>query len=280
MNAPPKVIGFVPVYKAEKFISKTLEALAAQTYSNFEILVCDDNSPDNSASICKEFCSSDSRFKFTQNTENLGWFKTSEMLWMQAANKSKYCFTNPHDDLPYPNYISELVELLEKNPKASIAIPGMANQRPDETVVSFYEDASDIEDVVERCFRIAKKDKDYWWAAFHGLHRSEFVEKIYPIDKLRFGESEFSLDLISFLKMGFFGPLVTSNQVLLKKVYLEKSVSHNWRHNSKNKSALWLAIFKEIENSHLDLNSKIKLQKKLSLLLFSRLTGRFQNLFK
>src|SRR5688572_30266852 len=111
MSQTPKVIGFVPAYKAEKFILKTLEALGNQTYPNFEILICDDVSPDQTADVCREFCRRDSRFRFIRNSENLGWFKTSEKLWLEAAGESKYCFTNPHDDLLYPDYISALVQL-------------------------------------------------------------------------------------------------------------------------------------------------------------------------
>lgn len=280
MNQTPKVVGFVPAYKAEKFILKTLEALASQTYPNFEIIVCDDSSPDGTASVCEEFCKMDDRFRFIQNPKNLGWFKTSEMLWLEASKNSGYCFTNPHDDLHYPEYISTLVRLMEENPRASLAIPGMENEYPDSTLYSFYQDASGIEDTVERCFRIAKKDQHHWWAAYHGLYRSEFVSKIFPIDKLPFGESEFSLDLILMLKMGFHGQFVTSDKILFKKVYLDKSVSDKWKHNATNKAALWTAIWKEIRTSPLSLKDKKSLKRKLYTLLLTRLTGRATSLFK
>ena len=77
----PKVVGFLPTYKAEKFVEKTLDALASQTYSNFEIWICDDASPDQTATICKDFCEKDPRFKFFQNETNLGWWKTWIKMW-------------------------------------------------------------------------------------------------------------------------------------------------------------------------------------------------------
>lgn len=280
MSQTPKVVGFVPTYKAEKFILKTLEALASQTYPNFEILICDDASPDRTADACREFCEKDSRFRFLRNSENLGWFKTSEKLWLEAARESKYCFTNPHDDLLYPDYISTLVQLLEENPAASLAIPGMENEYVNTTLFSFYKDASEIEDTVERCFRIAKKDQHHWWAAYHGLYRSDVIQKIFPIDKLPFGEAEFSLDLIIMLKMGFYGQFLTSDKVLFKKVYLDKSVSNKWEHNAINKAALWTAIWKEIQASPLSPEDKKALHSKLRNLLLSRLTGRAKRLFE
>jgi len=280
MSQFPKVIGFIPAYNSEKFILPTLEALARQTYPNFEIIIGDDASTDKTAEICEAFCNKDPRFSLQRNSKNLGWFKTSEMLWLESAKRGKYCFTNPHDDLPYPNYISELVGLMEANSEVSIAIPGMENEYWDSTLNSFYTDPSEIKDPVERSFRIAKKDVHHWWAAYHGLHRSEWVSKIYPIEKLPFGEPEFSLDLISILKMGFYGSFVTSNQILLKKVYGKNSVSAQWMHNSKNKAALWIRLLKEIDSSPLSSSEKRNLKNRLYLLLTSRIKNRLSSLFK
>lgn len=280
MNTYPKVVGFVPAYRAEKFILKTLEALAGQDYPNFEIIVCDDCSPDRTAAVCEDFCKRDPRFRFVKNDRNLGWAKTTELLWLQAAQDSAYCFTNSHDDQRYPDYISTLVNLLEARPHACLAIPGMENSYVDRSLSSFYREASDITDPVERCFQIAKKDKDHWWAGYQGLHRSEAVRKVFPIKRLPFGEREFSLDLILMLKMAFHGSFVTSDRVLFKKVYLQSSVSSGWKHGAKNRAALWAAIFREIRNAPLTKAQRRTLQTKLLSLLFARLSRRIAPLSK
>lgn len=275
MSSYPKVVGFVPTYKAEGFVLKTLTALANQTYPNFEIIICDDCSPDKTAAICEEFCKTDKRFRLVRNPKNLGWFASSQKLWVEAAQISKYCFTNPHDDLLYPEFIDNLVKLLEQSPSASLAVPGMENEYQDMTINSFYDNVSGVESTVERCFRIVKKDQHHWWAAYHGLHRSEIVQKVFPIKKLPFGEKEFSLDLILMLKMTCYGPFVTSDQILFKKVYLKSSVSSKWAHDSKNRAALWVAIFREIRNSPLSPSEKRTLRNRLRALLFSRIAARF-----
>ena len=59
----PLVSYIVPVYNAEKFLLRTLNALAGQTYKNIEVILVDDGSSDSSGSICDDFCSADSRFK-------------------------------------------------------------------------------------------------------------------------------------------------------------------------------------------------------------------------
>ena len=281
MSNFPKVIGFVPTYNAESFILKTLDHLAAQTYPNFEIIIGDDASTDRTAELCEAFCQNDPRFSLIQNPKNLGWYHNSEKLWLEVAKRGKYCFINPHDDLPFPGFITELVALMEANPNLSMAIPGMENEYWDSSrISSFYLDASGIENTVERCYRIAKKDKDYWWAAYHALHRSDLIPKIFPIHKLSFGEPEFSMDLISILKMGFYGPFATSDKILLKKIYRKNSVSIGWKHNSKNKAALWIRIFKEIKKSPLSLTEKEALRRRLYHLLRTRVQQRIFSLFK
>ncbi|WP_169719249.1 glycosyltransferase family 2 protein [Algoriphagus mannitolivorans] len=280
MSHPPKVIGFVPAYNAENFILNTLEHLAAQTYSNFEIIIADDASTDRTSELCEAFCEKDSRFTLIKNPQNLGWHTNTESLWLESAKRGKYCFVNPHDDIPYPNFISDLVALMEANPNLSLAIPGMENEYWNSTINSFYTDASDIEDPVERCFRVAKKDAEFWWAAYHALHRSDLIPKVFPLPKLAFGEREFSMDLILLLKMGFYGPFATSDKILFKKIYSKNSVSIQWKHNSKNKAALWIRILKEIESSPLSPSERKELRKRLWTLLGSRAKKRVIELFK
>lgn len=56
-----KVSVIVPVYGAEQFVARTLDSLLAQTYENFEVIIVDDESPDGSIDICRQY--SDPRIK-------------------------------------------------------------------------------------------------------------------------------------------------------------------------------------------------------------------------
>ncbi len=274
MDKFPKVIGFVPTYNASSFIENTLNALAAQEYPNFEIWICDDASSDTTLEICQRYAEKDSRFKVWGNERNLGWFKTSQNLWLAAARESDFCFTNPHDDIPSPRYISELASLLITNRGASLAIPGMENEYHDQTIHSFYTHASGDLDVVDRTMVIIHRNIHHWWAPFHGLHRSESVLKAYPISTLSFGEKEFSLDLVAIMKMGFYGQFVTSDKILFKKVYRKKSVSAGWSHGLTNRLGLWHTILKEIRNSSLQNDIKSAIYRRIISLGFQKLNSR------
>lgn len=59
-----KVSVIVPVYNGEKYIKKCLNDLMNQTYKNYEVIIIDDGSTDNTSEICKLICKKDSRFKY------------------------------------------------------------------------------------------------------------------------------------------------------------------------------------------------------------------------
>ncbi|MDR2033381.1 MAG: glycosyltransferase, partial [Helicobacteraceae bacterium] len=65
----PKISLIAPVYKAEKYLRKCVESVLAQTFSDFELILIDDKSPDNSGAICDELALLDSRIRVIHNAE-------------------------------------------------------------------------------------------------------------------------------------------------------------------------------------------------------------------
>ena len=61
----------VPIYNVENYLRQCLDSIQNQTYQNFECLLINDGSPDNSADICREYLEKDSRFKYFEK-ENGG----------------------------------------------------------------------------------------------------------------------------------------------------------------------------------------------------------------
>ncbi|VKH92037.1 putative glycosyltransferase [Streptococcus pneumoniae] len=54
----------VPIYNVENYLRQCLDSIVAQTYQNFECLLINDGSPDNSADICREYVTKDTRFHY------------------------------------------------------------------------------------------------------------------------------------------------------------------------------------------------------------------------
>lgn len=54
----------IPVYNSEKYLEKTIKSILEQTYNNYELILIDNGSTDNSAEICKKYQEKDKRVNF------------------------------------------------------------------------------------------------------------------------------------------------------------------------------------------------------------------------
>ena len=63
----PKVSIIMPVYNAEKYLGEAIESVLSQTYTEFELLLINDMSADNSKEICREYSKKDTRIIILEN---------------------------------------------------------------------------------------------------------------------------------------------------------------------------------------------------------------------
>ena len=77
----------VPMYNAEKFIGKTIESVLAQTYQNWEMLIMNDVSTDNSLAIVSLYAKKDERIKIVNTEKNVGVVKGRNFLIDLASGK-------------------------------------------------------------------------------------------------------------------------------------------------------------------------------------------------
>ena len=66
-----KVSIIMPVYNVEKYLRKAIESVLKQTYAEFELLLINDRSTDNSKEICREYCKKDSRIILFENDSDI-----------------------------------------------------------------------------------------------------------------------------------------------------------------------------------------------------------------
>lgn len=59
----PKVSVIVPVYKVESYLRKCVDSILGQSFSDFEVILVDDGSPDNCGAICDDYATRDQRVK-------------------------------------------------------------------------------------------------------------------------------------------------------------------------------------------------------------------------
>lgn len=113
-----KISVIVPVYKVEKYIEKCLQSLLDQTYTNFEALIINDGSPDQSIAIAKKLVGNDPRFVFLEK-EN-GGLPSARNRGLDLATGEYIAFLDS-DDYFASNFLSDMLKVISDN-KADIAI--------------------------------------------------------------------------------------------------------------------------------------------------------------
>ncbi len=103
----------VPVYNAEKYILDTIKTVVNQTYKNWELLLIDDCSDDNSVNIIKKYASKDDRIKLLLNKENSGAAITRNN-GIKNANGRYICFLDA-DDLWDKEKLKKQFSFMKKN---------------------------------------------------------------------------------------------------------------------------------------------------------------------
>lgn len=110
----------LPVYKVEAYLTRAVESLLQQTYSNLEILLIDDGSPDNSGAMCDELARSDERIHVVHK-ENTGVSDTRNVGI--ALAKGAYITFVDSDDYVEANYIERLYgELCRADAQVSVGM--------------------------------------------------------------------------------------------------------------------------------------------------------------
>lgn len=108
----PRVSVIVPVYNVEKYLRQCLDSIMSQTFTEWECVVVDDGSTDNSGSICDEYAGIDNRFKVI-HTPNQGVAEARNIAIRESrGNFIAFCDS---DDWMEPQLIQTLYQLIVDN---------------------------------------------------------------------------------------------------------------------------------------------------------------------
>ena len=112
MTENPLISVIIPIYNAEKYLTMSLEALQNQTYKNFEALMINDGSSDNSEKIAAEFAAKDARFKLFSQQNHGG--SASRNKGLELAQGEYIAFLD-NDDIYAPVYLEVLLKNMQEN---------------------------------------------------------------------------------------------------------------------------------------------------------------------
>jgi glycosyltransferase involved in cell wall biosynthesis len=113
----PLVSIIVPAYNAAPYLAELCDSLRAQTHANFEALILDDGSSDNSREVLENY-RKDSRFKIFHWSPNRGVNAATSALLVRM--KGDYWCNPGADDVLHPNFVAQRLAVLEAHPEAAL----------------------------------------------------------------------------------------------------------------------------------------------------------------
>lgn len=113
-HAPPTVSIGLPVYNGEDYLRESLDALLAQTYTDFELIISDNASTDATAEICREYAERDPRIRYVRQEANIGAAPNHNVP--AALARGRYFKWASDDDLYRPELLAKCVEAIEQRP--------------------------------------------------------------------------------------------------------------------------------------------------------------------
>jgi glycosyltransferase involved in cell wall biosynthesis len=177
LNATKVSIG-LPVYNGEKYIRDALDSLINQTFTDFELIISDNASIDNTEKICREYMSIDSRISFFRQDKNIGAIANFSFVLAQA--KSACFMWAAYDDVWDKEYLNKALCLLEKKDIDFVFPTFMLKS----IGLGFYKVTNrqifDFIDSADRRLRVLK-----FLALHHDSHKCNIVYSLFNTEFLR-----------------------------------------------------------------------------------------------
>lgn len=206
----PTVSFIVPCYKLGHYLRECVDSILCQTYGDFEVLIMDDCSPDNTPEVARSFL--DPRIRYIRNNPNLGHLRNYNKGISLA--QGKYVWLISADDyLRRPYILERYVRLLEGNPRVGYAFcPGVGVHNGEETGLLGYSVHGDRDRIIDGRTFVKEELLEYNTVlAASGIVRRECYEEIsvFPLDMPYAGDWYLWCVFALYFDVGYFAePMV------------------------------------------------------------------------
>lgn len=176
----------VPVYQVEAFLPRCVESILNQTFRDFELILVDDGSPDNSGALCEEYARKDSRIHVIhQENGGLSAARNAGIDWSFANSNSRWLTFVDSDDWLHPQTLEVLLKAAESC-GANVSVCGYQETAGENPAVDGAQIRADIWSPKDFYMQQIKN----FTVAWGKLYRKEcFVSLRYPVGKIH--EDEF-----------------------------------------------------------------------------------------
>jgi glycosyltransferase involved in cell wall biosynthesis len=117
----PRVSIGLPVFNGSEYLQEALNSLLAQTFADFELIIADNASTDNTQTICEEYVARDPRVRYYRNDKNIGamqnWYYTFRL------SSGEFFLGAAHDDVFHPEFLRQCVTAFDQAPEVVVCYP-------------------------------------------------------------------------------------------------------------------------------------------------------------
>ena len=179
----PLISVIVPVYKVEPYIRRCIDSILSQSFTDFELILVDDGSPDNCPAICDEYVLKDNRVHVIhQKNGGLSAARNTGVDWVFANSNSQWIGFVDSDDWIHSQYLEMLsAAVIENNAEASACLYSFENECIQKPKI---EKANCKSYVFEDFFCLRQNGLNTIIACGKLYKKELFINKKYPVGKI------------------------------------------------------------------------------------------------
>jgi glycosyltransferase involved in cell wall biosynthesis len=119
-NHPPLVSVLTPVYNGERYLAECIESVLAQSMKDWEYIIADNRSNDQSAAIAERYAAADGRIRVVRCDEFVNVHENFNRSARLMSPNSRYCKFLSADDWMYPECLERMVAVAERHRKVGV----------------------------------------------------------------------------------------------------------------------------------------------------------------
>lgn len=191
----PFISIIMPVYKVEQYLNKSVNSVLAQSFADFELLLVDDCSPDESGRLCDELAQKDNRIKVLHLPENMGAAGARNVA-MREIQGEYLCFLDS-DDYFDSDMLEKLADSVKKNPAHAVIFGLVEEYHDNDGRLERSKRVSCQQKIIKDCSQLREELLKLELDDLYGYP----CNKMYSVEKLRksgavFPEMKFNEDII------------------------------------------------------------------------------------
>lgn len=228
-TATPRLSIGLPVYNGEEFLGRAIETLLDQTYTDFELVICDNASTDRTAEICREFAARDPRIRYYRNESNVGAMGNFRRVFeLSSGELFKWA---AHDDEHEPQFLARCVAALDADPTVVLVYTQFRAIDEHEATLGIRSTGLDTSScrVARRFGELVRQD--YPCVACYGVMRADTMRKT------RMLQNYADCDRVLLAEIGLEGRILElPDPLFVRREHRNRSV---WQFRSRQTRSAW-----------------------------------------